>query len=157
VKLYHYTCHHTRKAMGTRGMLRPSPTFWGPSVLWLTPQATPDRQGLGLTSMLLNCDRLDYRYVVEARDAEPWLESQLRIEAGLDAILALEVGADGARPETWWVLTHSVLGVLDRSYGGRTAKVGECEGRGANAEGLRSTPRHSHALSFFFLSPPEGV
>ena len=100
-------------------MLRPSPTFWGGSpVLWLTPLDSPDREGLGLTSSILQCDRLDFRYTVDDGDTEPWLESALRVEAGLEAILALEVGAPGARPETWWVLRHSTLGILDRSYSG---------------------------------------
>lgn len=116
MKLYHYTCGHTLKVVGRRGMLRPSPTFWGGTpLLWLTPQFEPDRVGLGLTSQILACDRLDYRYLVED-DAEPWLESAIRLAAPLAAIAALE-HIEGARPDTWFVRSASTLGVLDRRYG----------------------------------------
>jgi hypothetical protein len=114
VRLYHYTCSHTRPVVGTRGMLRPNPHPWlGVSVLWLTDQDAPDRRGLGLTSNMLQCDRLEFRYIVEAGDAKRW--NDYAASVSLRARMILE-SASGARPDTWWVIDHAVLGVLDRSY-----------------------------------------
>lgn len=114
MKLYHYTCGHVRPAIGTRGMLRPNPhPLLGVSVLWLTDQTVPDRQGLGLTSKTLNCDRLEYRYIVDTEDAVRWNDYAATLS--LRGRMILE-SVFGARPDTWWVLDHSVLGVLDRDY-----------------------------------------
>jgi hypothetical protein len=114
--LYHYCCEHSRKAIGTRGMLRPNRLPFGPyNVLWLTPQAIPDRKGLGLTSSILNCDRLDYRYRVQTDAALLYHEWADRVRLSSYIRAALE-GVDGARPELWYVSLTSQLGILDRSY-----------------------------------------
>ena len=95
-------------------MLRPNPQpfLQNQVLLWLTDQEMPDRAGLGLTSKMLDCDRLAFRYIVEADDARPFKDI-----ASISAFgwMILESAA-GARPETWWVVDHAVLGVLDRHY-----------------------------------------
>jgi hypothetical protein len=114
MKLYHYTCSHTRPKVGTRGMLRPNPHPWlGKSLLWLTDQETPDRDGLGLTSRTLACDRLEFRYIVDTNDAKPWNEFATSIAQRGRMILE---GVPGAKPQTWWVCETSQLGILDREY-----------------------------------------
>lgn len=114
MRLYHYTCDHGLKAVGRRGMLRPQPSmFTVKRLLWLTDQAVPNRCGLGLTSQILDCDRLSYRYLVDTEDAIPW--SQFRFTMPLEMLIALE-HVEGAQPETWFVHETAVLGVLDREY-----------------------------------------
>lgn len=94
-------------------MLRPNPHPWlGVSLLWLTDQEIPDRAGLGLTSQILDCDRLEFRYIVETDDARRWKDVASTSALGR---MILE-SVHGARPETWWIVDHAVLGVLDRDY-----------------------------------------
>jgi hypothetical protein len=116
MRFYHYTCDHGRKALGARGMLRPQPqpVLGGVRLVWLTDIAKPDREGLGLTSHLLDCDRLAYRYVVDA-EPESWREWAWRNAVPWVARMRLE-DAPNAAPSTWYVLESSVLGVLDRHY-----------------------------------------
>lgn len=115
--LYHYTCAHGAKGITRRGMIRPAPhpLLPGYRIVWLTDMATPDRNGLGLTSEYLACDRLAFRYVVEAEDAESWNAFTARVAVPLAVRLYLE---EGRLVDRWFVLERSVLGVLDRSYGG---------------------------------------
>lgn len=95
-------------------MLRPNPHPWlGRAILWLTDQEIPDRLGLGLTSNLLECDRLAFRYVVETNEAKPWNEYAKSVSLAGRMILE---SVPGTRPDTWWVLETSALGVLDRNY-----------------------------------------
>lgn len=83
VRLYHYCCQHSARAITRRGMLTPhGRDFFGVDLVWLTTEQVPDREGLGLTSHLtgLSCDRLEYQYIVDApiADVEPWLSSDIR-------------------------------------------------------------------------------
>ena len=114
MRLYHYACAHTRKAVGTRGMLQPhpQPVLGGLRVLWLTDQEVPDREGLGLTSLMLDCDRIAYRYIVDC-DAVRYLD--IRMVLHPMSRMTLET-VPGARPDLWWMVSESVLGVLDRTY-----------------------------------------
>ena len=115
--LYHYTCAHGRKAIGRRGMLRPNahPVLAGRRLLWLTDQDNPQRDALGLTSHILSCDRLAYRYRVEvtARDVVPW--DVWKQSLSHTYISALEA-VPGAEPSLWFVSETSLLGELDRHY-----------------------------------------
>ena len=58
--LYHYTCDHARQLIGMRGKLKPHQhpllSKWRPLV-WLTDLEEPDAGALGLTSLMLDCDR----------------------------------------------------------------------------------------------------
>jgi len=55
--------------LGRAGQLVPGSTLvrdrdlpWPSRFLWLTDMATPDRDALGLTMKVLDCDRTRYRY-----------------------------------------------------------------------------------------------
>ena len=114
--LFHYTCNHGRVGIGDDGWLRPAQTFWGGEpLIWLTDMDVPDRAGLGLTSRILSCDRLDYRYVAEAHGAEPWLTSSFRIAAPWKAVLALEA-IEGVKPHHWWVSARRLRARFDAAY-----------------------------------------
>ena len=114
--LYHYTCHHSVKGITRRGMIRPTPHPLIPDhrIVWLTDMATPDRDALGLTSDYLACDRLAFRYLVDAEDAEPWATFAARASVPFLSRAYLETGR---APDRWFVVTRSVLGKLDRTYG----------------------------------------
>jgi hypothetical protein len=117
MRLFHYTCRHSAQTITRRGMLSPNkhPLLdWRP-LLWLTDMETPDREGLGLTSSMLSCDRTEHRYVVDAPDAERWSDWAARNAVPLAIRLELE-GGEGRMPDRWFVLEHSVLGILDRAY-----------------------------------------
>lgn len=117
MKLFHYTCDHGRAGIGERGVLKPTRTFWGgPAVCWLTDMDPPDRDGLGLTSHTLSCDRLQYRYVVaDSAGCERWLTSRIRAHAPLHAVLMLEA-IDGVKPDRWWISTVGLRATLDNGY-----------------------------------------
>jgi hypothetical protein len=113
--LFHYTCHHYIKIIGRHGTLMPrdQPVLGGHKLVWMTDLAIPDRNGLGLTSHLLGCDRMAFRYVVtDASCVIPWKEA--RFSFGPLAMF-LEM-SDGAMPEHWFVSHTSVPAKLDRSY-----------------------------------------
>ena len=63
--LYYYTCDHGRQLIGMRGKLKPHQhpllSEWRPLV-WLTDLKEPDAGALGLTSLMLDCDRTAWRY-----------------------------------------------------------------------------------------------
>jgi hypothetical protein len=111
--LYHYTCSHHAAGIEVAGkvvpgfMLTNNPDLpWTGRVAWFTNMATPHRDALGLTSVLLDCDRTEVRFRVTdptevvawwhyarhlRREDREWLETQ-----------------PGSRPAHWWV---SVCGV----------------------------------------------
>lgn len=102
--LYHYTCSHVRERLGKKGTLRPHPQPWlgGVRLIWLTDMATPDRAALGLTSVLLSCDRTQVRYQVTGSSGAvvPWGEWARQHQVPVDQQMTLEAGRQPAR---WWV------------------------------------------------------
>lgn len=115
MSLYHYTCAHVRARLGRRAMITPQvqPSLGNVRLIWLTDQGTPDRAALGLTSTILTCDRLAFRYRVEAAGAVPWNDWKTRLPFTMIARLESVAGTD---PAIWYVLTSSALGLLDRAY-----------------------------------------
>jgi hypothetical protein len=88
---YHFTCSHAAALIGRHGILMPPvlphPLYPGfPKVIWLTDMtyvADKDREGLGLTSTHLSCDRTKFRYTVSGTEADkviPWMGSRQREE-----------------------------------------------------------------------------
>jgi hypothetical protein len=112
VTFYHYTCEHGYNGITTEGnwLLRPTLSLvLGVPLVWLTDLAIPDRWGLGLSSVILNCDRTTWRFEVwdgfEA--AEKWPAWAHRHRLSLDLRDRLE-GEPGARPLRWWVAEQPV-------------------------------------------------
>jgi hypothetical protein len=101
-KLYHFTCGHAFASIAKSGMLLPNlhPLLPGRrGMVWLTDLDTPDRNALGLTSVILHCDRTEYRAVVEA-DADHWPKFARRMTRAQRDQLEL---APGAMPMHWYV------------------------------------------------------
>jgi hypothetical protein len=86
----------------------------GCKVLWLTTEATPDRERTGLTMDRIACDRMEYRYVVsDLSRCRPWLTSPERAAASRRAVEDLESLGD---PEHWWITDQPVRARFDRSW-----------------------------------------
>lgn len=109
--LYHYTCGHTRVKLGSRtATLRPNtvPGLMSPLV-WLTDLDKPIADALGLTSLLLLCDRTEHRYrVTDNTSAARWISVRRRhpLRHALES-------APGARPMHWWVSSLPVPVIYD--------------------------------------------
>lgn len=81
--------------------------YWLPEmapVVWLTDQAEPSRLDVGLTSRILQCDRMAHRFrVLDASTCVPW--NQLRHLGRRTLVNELEAFGN---PATWWVSTMPV-------------------------------------------------
>jgi hypothetical protein len=111
--LWHFTCEHGFAGLGERGKLGLNPHPLLPKlgqVAWLTSDPTPERDAVGLTSSLLMCDRMAYRYRVESPSrCIPW--TAVRHLAAPEVLHDLE--SFGA-PETWWIAREPVWVTLDQ-------------------------------------------
>lgn len=117
MRLYHYCCSCSVRGITARGFLRPNgEDLFGVALVWLTDQAVPNREGLGLTSHMLKCDRLQYQYIadVDPSQVEPWLTSEVRRKLAVDP--EFHEFEDGRSPETWWIATRPVFAVRNRAY-----------------------------------------
>lgn len=111
--LYHYTCAHGRAWIDD--LLVPASHQSGRAIgtpgeyVWLTDLARPQRDALGLTSHILDCDRTEYRYrVTNMADVLPWtaVRRAWRWAHELES-------APGARPRHWWVSAGPVAVIYD--------------------------------------------
>ena len=90
--------------------------LFGVPLVWLTDQPVADREALGLTSHLCQCDRTEVQYVAEvaADQVIPWIGSPIRSALLLQTDLSpFEAGR---RPDTWWVATRPIFAVRNRSW-----------------------------------------
>jgi hypothetical protein len=120
--LYHYTCEHGYKGLGEAGTLHtiadrapnrvqdlerlgtPDLAY----LIWATDLEVPRRYALGLTSVLLHCDRTQYRYrVLEPDQFVAWPTAR---KDWPSLARRLEVGR--ARPLHWWVTAEPADVVL---------------------------------------------
>lgn len=119
-ELWHYTCQHGRDQLGDRGTLLPRALQAGsahrehsPIVLeclvWATDLAEPRAWALGLTSLMLDCNRTAHRYSVDPRAFQRWG----RLRSAVDPVLVdhLEL-APWAEPAHWWVALGPVPDAL---------------------------------------------
>lgn len=120
--LYHFTCAHSRREIGTSNcLLLPHLHPWlGVKLVWLTDEALPDRSLTGLTMKHQPCDRMEFRYtVIDLDNCRRWCESPERaaLEHGrLDAFEHLEDGRMSSC-EHWWISDKPVRAKLDRTFG----------------------------------------
>lgn len=134
MRLYHFCCKHSARAISADGLLRPL-IEWGrldgrlqkvgaprtgladaPAVVWLTDMAQPDRYALGLTSFTLSCDRTEFRFTVDTNFAEPWADYYRRWRANRDWLAWLHSGP--VQPDRWYVA------IVNLPYAERRARIG---------------------------------
>ena len=116
--LWHYTCDHGRAGIGDRGYLVPGVMLTDrvanlpcSRYVWLTDLAVPIRDALGLTGLIVKCDRVAHRYRV-------WDETTVRrwVDVARDVPRAIRENlesAPGARPAHWYVSEEPVPAVYD--------------------------------------------
>lgn len=75
----------------------------GARCLWLTDLEAPSADSVGLTSSMLACDRLAYRYIVQTRAAIPWAELRGRVSRTV-----IETLERYGEPSHWWVVRRSL-------------------------------------------------
>lgn len=101
MRLIHFTCSHSAAKIAIDRVLRPNPLSFR-HLLWLTDLESPDMYGLGLTKFSLNCDRTEFKVIVEAPDAVKWTKWAHDNKVDFANRLGLD-GAEGAKPLRWWV------------------------------------------------------
>ena len=102
MSIYHYTCAHQAAKMmpDAYGNVTLEPRSPG-GLLWLTDLATPVRQALGLTSMILDCDRTEYRLeLLDLSTVRRWVD----VRRSYRELWALE-RVPGVMPMHWYVST----------------------------------------------------
>jgi hypothetical protein len=115
--LWHYTCSdHGAPGIRSDGFLRLSKLWgqpWAPSAVWLTDLPFPDRERLGLTSVLLDCDRTEVRFEVETDTAVRW--KHFAAEHGIPRQWRRMLESQGADPYRWFLSTEPVRVLIDAS------------------------------------------
>lgn len=115
-QLYHFTCAHGRRDIGTSNclLLPHYHPYLKAKVLWLTNQAKPNREKTGLTMEHQPCDRMQFRYVaLNLSNCTRWLESHERERTPELALADLESFGD---PEHWWIASMPIRARFDRSW-----------------------------------------
>ena len=101
--LYHFTCRdHGLPGIRKRMTLKPQPSpFTCTPVVWLTSDPDATWEQLGLTSTILDCDRMDVRCTVETtRHCLSWAAYALKRGLPVGAREVLETGRE---TDSWWV------------------------------------------------------
>jgi hypothetical protein len=120
-RLYHFTCDHGHLGIGESGLIVPASMLlssphgvpWTAVLVWCTDLERPSRDAVGLTSVVLPCDRMAHRYRVDPTLATPWVEIRHRIrERYPDDVDRLET-TPGARPMHWWVSSVPLMADYD--------------------------------------------
>jgi hypothetical protein len=110
--LYHYTCDHAVDRIGVSGLLLPGALMagLGDEFAWFTDLEVPIVPALGLTSVLLTCDRTAHRYrVVDDVDVLPWRNTRWTV----DKLRRDAIEVPGTSPGNWFVSRRPVPVVLD--------------------------------------------
>lgn len=112
MRLWHFTCTHGFAGLGEHGTLRPNPHVLIPDlgpIIWLTDDPDPERDAVGLTSSMLACDRLQFRYrILGASRCVPWASARQLVPPAV--LRDLE---SFGKPETWWIARNPLQAVLD--------------------------------------------
>ena len=112
--LWHFTCSHGHIGIDRLGVLTPNRHPLMPAlgpIVWLTSNSSPERNAVGLTSEMLPCDRMEYRYrVLDPSHAVPW--STVRGRVRPDVLEDLE---RFAVPSSWWITTRPTAATLEEA------------------------------------------
>lgn len=126
--LWHFTCEHGYRGIGEQGTICCNPHLLLPrlgQLIWLTDDPEPDRYDVGLTSSMLDCDRMEYRYrVLSASKCIPW--RAVRHQCPPDILRGLE--SFGA-PNTWWISREPLRAVLAQPNPNSAGTTGGSEER----------------------------
>lgn len=123
--LFHYTCRHGRRGIGTRGLVLTPRTHnpvaasamseyaWLATLAWFTTAEEPDPIHLGLTMSTIHCDRTRFRYrVTDTSDLRRWLD----VCGDYPVAEVTRLNGGDHRPDLWWVSTTAVPVVFDPAW-----------------------------------------
>lgn len=100
--LYHYTCRCSWNKIRQDQTLIPNKHPWlAEPLIWLTDLQKVNRDALGLTSMMLACDRGEIRIPVSLDYAVPWMAYANAAQVQV-YVRRLFNGAPSL-PRRWWV------------------------------------------------------
>jgi len=103
MRLLHRTCTHGKRRIEADMMLyAPNVAYRG--LIWLSDLEHPDPHEIGLTSYMLNCNRMEWVCEVNTDIAVPWTFWAHVNKVPLHIRMALD-GAEGANPRHWYVST----------------------------------------------------
>lgn len=107
--LYHFTCNDGKTGILRDGLIRPGSDFGvelpQSMFVWFTDLDVAPREGLGLMSVIGNCDRLAHRFAVDSPKVMPW--KSIRRTLPRYFVDALET-TPGAMPMHWWVAAEPI-------------------------------------------------
>lgn len=108
-RLYHYTCDHGHDGITHDGFVKPhmQVVLGGLELTWFTDLDVPDRNALGLTSTILTCDRIKYRFEADVAAGLRWWPQAVRDLDLHRYRRSLEL-APGAAPMHWYVSLGTV-------------------------------------------------
>lgn len=116
-QLYHFTCDKGARLIGRYNCLiipQGAHPVCGWSLAWFTTETAPDREATGLTSALVTCDRMAFRYTItDPSPCVPWTGSRWQEETPAAFRRVMEKHGDA---EHWWVSDRPVRAALDRAY-----------------------------------------
>lgn len=101
--IWHYTCDHSADGIRRGGTVdpHPQPALGGVPLSWWTDLERGHRFEVGLTSLILSCDRMAHRFEVKDPSQLTWWPKAARaLKVARDVRDDLE---DGRLPAHWWV------------------------------------------------------
>jgi hypothetical protein len=99
---WHYTCDHSEAGIRESGLIQPNhhPLILR-SMSWFTDLGPDRRYEAGLTSSIINCDRMAYRFeVVDPAQLTWWPVAARALRVPQAVRDELE---DGRLPAHWWI------------------------------------------------------
>lgn len=108
MRLYHFTCSHRAEEIDRNGgiIVPHYHPYLGFAVVWMTFDPNASRDALGLSSTMLDCDRMNVRYTIEnPATAVAWntVRSRFKYAHLLEA-------TPGTRPAVWYVSREAQRG-----------------------------------------------
>lgn len=104
MRLYHFTCSHGAERIERARWLAPHTQVQldGRELVWLTDLDAPGRLDLGLTSVTLSCDRMEYRVTAVVDDAARWVDYARSLPTPVRR-LARALSIQARMPMHWYV------------------------------------------------------
>lgn len=100
--VWHYACAHSAEGIRADGLIKPNPQplLGNHALSWFTDLGREHRYAVGLTSTVITCDRMEYRFEVDLANLLWWPRAARQVDAERSVRDALEAGR---LPAHWWV------------------------------------------------------
>lgn len=105
--LHHFCCSHSADSIRHARKIRPNP-YARIRLSWFTDLPVADVPALGLTSLMLRCDRTEHRFTVPADPRIVWWPQWCRDQGIGRRARDMYESTDGAQPAHWWVAAEPI-------------------------------------------------